>query len=227
MKIRLHLKIFIFIAIFILTRQIEIYGVLMLFAVFHELGHMLAGIMLGFKPNSIEIMPFGLSISFQSKAENYNKKVKKGTLLTIKKIIIAVSGPLTNALFILFFSIFPFSFLGFSYELVLYANILIAIFNLIPIYPLDGGRIMHGIFHIFCGKKEAYEYTNKISNIAIVLLTAISSIAILYLRNIAIVFILVYLWYLVITENKKYQNKKKLYEKMKKIEEKQIVTANS
>jgi len=40
-RIRLHLKLFIFIAIFILTRQIEIYGMLMLFALFHELGHML------------------------------------------------------------------------------------------------------------------------------------------------------------------------------------------
>ena len=57
MKIRLHLKIFVFIAIFILTRQIKIYGILMLFAVIHELGHMLTGILLGFKPSSLEIMP--------------------------------------------------------------------------------------------------------------------------------------------------------------------------
>lgn len=85
MKIRLNLKIFIFIAIFILTRQIEIYGIIMLFSIFHELGHMLAGILLGFKPNEIEIMPFGLSIGFESKLENYNHKIKKGTILTIKK----------------------------------------------------------------------------------------------------------------------------------------------
>ena len=50
LKIRLHLKIFVFIAIFILTRQIKEYGILMLFALLHELGHMLAGICLGFKP---------------------------------------------------------------------------------------------------------------------------------------------------------------------------------
>ena len=89
MKIRLHLKIFIFIAIFIVTRQIEIYGVLMLFAILHELGHMLAGLILGFKPNSLEIMPLGLSIGFESKVENVNKKIKNGTMLTLKKIIIA------------------------------------------------------------------------------------------------------------------------------------------
>ena len=153
MKIRLHLKIFIFIAIFILTRQIEIYGVLMLFAVFHELGHMLAGILLGFKPNSIEIMPVGLSIGFESKVDNYNKKIKNATLLTLKKIIIAVSGPITNLIFIVLFYLFDFNFFNIDIELIIYSNILIAIFNLIPIYPLDGGRIVKGILHILYGRR--------------------------------------------------------------------------
>lgn len=220
MKIRLHLKIFIFIAIFILTRQIEIYGVLMLFAVFHELGHMLAGILLGFKPNSIEIMPVGVSIGFESKVDNYNKKIKNATLLTLKKIIIAASGPITNLIFIALFSFVDFNFFNIDRELIIYSNILIAIFNLIPIYPLDGGRIVKGILHILYGRKEAYEYTNKISNICIILLTAASSIAILYWKNIAILLILGYLWYLVIVENKKYKNKKELYSRLEKNKEK-------
>lgn len=220
MKIRLHLKIFIFIAIFILTRQIEIYGVLMLFAVFHELGHMLAGILLGFKPNSIEIMPVGLSVGFESKVDNYNKKIKNATLLTLKKIIIAASGPITNLIFIALFSFVDFNFFNIDRELIIYSNILIAIFNLIPIYPLDGGRIVKGILHILCGREESYEYTNKISNICISLLTAISSIVILYWKNIAILLILGYLWYLVIVENKKYKNKKEIYNRLKDNEEK-------
>lgn len=49
MQIRLNLKIFIFIILFIITRQIEIYGVLMLFAIIHELGHMVAGVLLRFQ----------------------------------------------------------------------------------------------------------------------------------------------------------------------------------
>ena len=72
MKIRLNLKIFIFIIIFIFTRQIEVYGIIMFFSILHELGHMIAGIFLGFKPKMIEIMPFGLSIGFESKCDNYN-----------------------------------------------------------------------------------------------------------------------------------------------------------
>ena len=155
MKIRLHLKIFIFIAIFIVTRQIEIYSLLMFFAILHELGHMIAGVILGFKPNSIEIMPVGLSIGFESKADNYNKKIRKGTLLTLKKIIVAISGPLTNLIIIVLFSLFEFNFLNVDRELIIYSNILIAIFNLLPIYPLDGGRIAKGMLHILLRKKRS------------------------------------------------------------------------
>lgn len=220
MKIKLHLKIFIFIAIFILTRQIKIYAILMFFAVLHELGHMLAGILLGFKPNSIEIMPVGLSIGFEGKVDNYNKKIKNATLLTIKKIIIAASGPITNLIFIILFSLFDFNLFNMDRELIIYSNILIAIFNLIPIYPLDGGRITKGILHILYGREQAYEYTNKISNICISLLTAVSSIAVLYWRNVAILLILAYLWYLVIIENKKYKKKKKYIISLEKTKKK-------
>lgn len=215
MKIRLHLKIFIFVIVFILTKQIKIYGIIMLFSIFHELGHMLAGIVLGFKPNTIEIMPCGLSIGFESKIENYNKKIKKGTLLNIKKLIIAISGPLVNFIFTLIFLFNPISFFGIENELIVYSNILIGLLNLIPIYPLDGGRIIKNIINIVCGRREAEEYINLISNITFSIFAAVSSIAILYLKNIAILIIIGYLMYLVIIENKRYKNKKNLYKKLK------------
>lgn len=211
MRIRIHLKIFIFILIFLLTNQIKIYGILMLFALIHELGHMLVGILLGFRPTKLEIMPYGLSVGFDIKCEDYNKKVKKGNILTIKKLIIALAGPATNFIITIIFLMANMKFFEIERELVIYANILIGIFNLIPIYPLDGGRAIKNILHITVGLKKSYEYTNQISKITICLLTGICSIAILYIRNIAILLILAYLWYLVIVENKKYKMKLKAY----------------
>ncbi len=211
MRIRIHLKIFIFILIFLITNQIKIYGILMLFALIHELGHMLVGILLGFKPIKLEIMPYGVSVGFDIKCEDYNKKVKKGNILTIKKLIIALAGPLTNFIITVAFLIINKNLFGIERSLVIYANILIGIFNLIPIYPLDGGRAIKNILHITVGLKKSYEYTNQISKITICLLTGICSIAILYIRNIAILLILAYLWYLVIVENKKYKMKLKVF----------------
>lgn len=210
MKIRIHLKIFIFILIFLLTNQIKIYGILMLFALIHELGHMLVGTLLGFKPDRLEIMPYGLSASFNVKCEDYNKKVKKGNMLAIKKLIIALAGPLTNFIITVIFLIANINFFGIERELVIYSNILIGIFNLIPIYPLDGGRAIKNILHIIVGLQNSYEYTNQISKITICLLTGICSIAILYIKNVAILLILAYLWYLVIVENRRYNRKKEI-----------------
>lgn len=210
MRVKIDLKIFIFIIIFILTRQIEIYGVLMLFAFIHECGHMIVGLLLRFKPNKLEIMPYGLSIGFEVKCEDYNRKVKKGNMLAIKKIIIALAGPLTNLIITIIFLCIPINFIGIKRELVIYSNILIGVFNLIPIYPLDGGRIVKNILHITCGLKESYKITNEISKITICLLTACCSILILYARNVAILLILAYLWYLVIKQTKLYKKKMEL-----------------
>ena len=50
----------------------------MLLALIHELGHVIAGIILGFKPESISIIPTGFSVKFKSDCKNYNKKIKNG-----------------------------------------------------------------------------------------------------------------------------------------------------
>ena len=55
----------------------------MLFAFIHEMGHLFVGMLLGLKAKSLHIMPFGLTVVF----ETYTKK----KVVTIKKIIIAAS----------------------------------------------------------------------------------------------------------------------------------------
>lgn len=212
MRFRIDLKIFIFLIIFYFTKQIQIYTYIMIFAFIHEIGHLITGLLMGMKPEKLEIMPFGISVSFKIKPQEYNKKIKKGNYLEIKKIIVAIAGPLTNFVIIAIASKIKMGIT--QYLMITYTNFLIMIFNLLPIYPLDGGRILKSILHIYFGKRKAEKYINIISKITVCILTLISSIAILYIQNIAIFLIDMYLWYLTITENIKYNKREDIYKKI-------------
>ena len=191
MKVKVNLQIFAFAIIFYLTKQIKIYTILMTFAFVHELGHLVAGVILGLRVKSINIMPFGISINF----EDYSNKY------VAKKIIIAIAGPLVNLSLVLLGVFNDWN------EDVIYSNILIGMFNLIPLYPLDGGRILKYIIQLTSSSKDAEIITYKLSNILIIILTIISSIGIL----IGVLVILGYLWMLVIQENKRYRLKMRIY----------------
>lgn len=212
MRFRIDLKIFIFIILFWITKQIEVYAYVMIFAFIHELGHLVTGLIVGMKPEKIEIMPFGVSISFKINPKEYNIKIKKANKLEIKKIIVALAGPLTNFLIILIAGNLKIDI--FKSLIIIYTNFLIMIFNLLPIYPLDGGRVLNGILYIIFGKRKAEKYTNIISKIAVATITIISSIAVLYIRNIAIILIDIYLWYLIIKEDTKYNKRQEIYKKL-------------
>lgn len=212
MRFRIDLKIFIFLILFYFTKQIEIYAMIMIFAIIHEMGHLIAGLAVGMKPEKLELMPFGVSISFKINVKDYNRNIKHGNTLEIKKIIVAAAGPITNFITLLITCNLKIEIV--KCIIIIYTNFLIMIFNLLPIYPLDGGRILKGILHIYFGKRNAEKYINNISKITIIIITAISSILILYIQNISIFLIDMYLWYLVIKEDLKYKKREEIYKKI-------------
>ena len=220
MQIKIDLKIFLFLLIFVITRQIKIYAILMLFALIHELGHLITGLVLGLKIEEISLIPVGFSIKFKTEIKDYNQKIKKANLVSLKKMIIAIAGPVTNLIIIGIVAIYykltqMTTILKIPIDLIIYSNILIFIFNLLPIYPLDGGRILKELVHIFAGLYKSYTVTNNIANTVIIILTIISSIAILIYKNIAILIIITYLWGMVILENKKFNTKMDIWKKLK------------
>lgn len=186
MRFRIDLKIFLFLILFYFTKQIETYTIIIIFAIIHELGHLLAGLMVGMKPDKMELKPYGVSISFKI------SKKETSTIGHFKKIVVALAGPLTNLLVIIIVCNIKLDL--FSNLMIIYANILLIVFNLIPIYPLDGGRVLKEILHICYGEKKAIRYVSNISFVILIILTFIGSIAVFYLENIAIFIVIVFLW---------------------------------
>lgn len=188
MRIRIDLKIFIFLLIFYFTNQIKAYLIIMFFCFLHEMGHIIIALMLKMRPEKIEIMPFGLSASFYANF-NHNK---------IKEIFVALAGPITSLVLAILCNNIDLSYI--TTQEAVYSNILILLFNMIPIYPLDGGRIIKGILYIKFGLIRAEMLINKISNITIIILTIISSIAVYYYKNLAIFLICIFLWSIALKE---------------------------
>lgn len=102
----------------------------------HELVHMIVAKKLGYVCNKIKLMPFGAVLDAESDEFCYKDE-----------ILIAISGPLFNLLMSLicvtFWWINPATYyLTCDFAV---ANLVCGIFNLLPIFPLDGGRVLLAI----------------------------------------------------------------------------------
>ena len=90
-----------------------------------------------------------------------------------KSIKIAIAGPVSSILLSIFcfiFSIISFYITGTSFltKILIYmgiVNIAIAIFNLLPIYPMDGGRVLNGFLSIKYGSYKAIKISSVITYI--------------------------------------------------------------
>ena len=139
---------------------------------------------------------------------NYNKKILKGNLLILKKIFILIAGPFVNLIFIIIF------FLRGKEELV-YINMFIFLFNMMPIYPLDGGKIVENVLNIVGGKLKSLEITMAISKIAFIVFTALNIYLMVNTKNIIYLFAIFYLFFLFIKEEKNIKIKIKMYKILK------------
>lgn len=99
----------------------------------HELSHAVVAGFFGVRTDCIRLLPFGAEIS-----------VDCALLSKDKKVIVLLSGALGNITVAIVLSsflwLFPHFFL--VIEVLIVANAVPGILNLLPIYPLDGGKIL-------------------------------------------------------------------------------------
>lgn len=113
----------------------EQFFILYVFMICHETIHILAAGAFGCKLKSIDIMPAGLCGNLDGVEE----------LKLYKRNIILVTAPLFN---IIIGFVFNKSYIG-------WGNILIGVFNLLPVYPLDGSLLFQNIMGYFFGTLRA------------------------------------------------------------------------
>ena len=104
-----------------------------IFLLLHEMGHMYTARLLGYRFDTIDFMPYGLGLQ----TNNIYISVKNDILITI-------AGPMINILFITIIVILWWCYpTSYYYTLdAYYVNVSILLMNILPIFPLDGGRIL-------------------------------------------------------------------------------------
>lgn len=116
----------------------------------HELGHYFIAKKLGYKLSRFSLSPYGVSLSYYGE-----------TLEEKDEVYIALAGPITNLLsaflVIAVWWLFP-SFYSISKEFT-FVSFVIALFNLLPAYPLDGGRVFVACCGRFMARKKAIKIT--------------------------------------------------------------------
>ncbi|WP_144511201.1 site-2 protease family protein [Bacillus sp. FJAT-22090] len=121
-----------FFLFFYLSGEFAIYSIVFGSLLIHEVGHLIGAKIVGIKVRSCTILPYGGEIKMQQFS-----KVKKSD-----QLFVILGGPFCTFLLLLFsfFIDFP------QDSLVFFVQVIILSLNLLPIYPLDGGRALDTLF---------------------------------------------------------------------------------
>lgn len=132
-KFEFH-PLFIIIAFFIVyfgwAYQFLIYFIVLCL---HEFAHYFVAKRLGYVLNKMVFMPYGVGLGGKNQIINSHHE-----------IMIAMAGPVFNIILVLLtiviWWLFPVSYV--YTDIFVFANLTLGIFNLLPLFPLDGGRVL-------------------------------------------------------------------------------------
>jgi Zn-dependent protease/CBS domain-containing protein len=164
-------------------RDLALVGIILACVAAHEVGHMLAARSVGLIPKAVILLPLsGVTLFDESRTE----KPQRGANLWRREIRLALVGPLVNLALAIITAIvvlafvrgvglwtWPFLQSGNLPRSLVWANVYLAALNLLPAYPLDGGRILRALFSRTIDSAAATRRAVSISNaMAMVLMIA-------------------------------------------------------
>jgi stage IV sporulation protein FB len=132
----------------------------------HEMGHVAAAKGLGWRIKEVQLLPFGGVVEVD----------EQGNISAWEETIVALAGPLQNGIMVLF-AIMMHKWGGWNNEWSSYfmqANLMIGLFNLLPVLPLDGGKIMQSFFSLLFNYYRTILYCTWLSITMSILIIVVS-----------------------------------------------------
>ncbi len=186
LKLSINLLILVFAAVAFITGTLPEYLLTLLSITLHEAGHAATVILSGGKIYNVRVMPVGL-----------NAEMDNGYCSKLNRLIIYFAGPLVS--FGLAGILKVLLLVGFTnpYVIVmLYTNLYLAVFNMLPVFPLDGGRIFVELAAAKSGLIRAGKRMKQISVLLSVIIIAVGLVS-LYTdskRSICLIIIGIYIF---------------------------------
>jgi Zn-dependent protease len=181
--------------------------------ILHEYGHALTARKYGIKTVDIIISPLGGIARLQKLPEK-----------PLHELLVAIAGPLVNLVIALLLFLFALIFFtkdsfatpdeslefitspqGFI-ALLIYINCILFVFNLVPAFPMDGGRILRAFLSMRFGKVKGTRYASIIGRILAIVFMLIG----LSTQHFMLIFIGVFVFIMAKEENKQVLIRSKL-----------------
>lgn len=164
--------------------------ILFTIVVIHELSHALTAASFGIRTRSITLLPIGGVASMERMPDK-----------PMQEFLVAIAGPASNVVMALI------CFLALQFvdphfwqsstlenttllERLLYINVGLAIFNMLPAFPMDGGRVLRALLSLKFGLERATTYAAGIGKFFAVLMAIFG-----YIYNPMLIFIAVFIWF--------------------------------
>jgi stage IV sporulation protein FB len=210
-KIKINPLFWFVIGIGILTGYFK--EVIMVFSIvfIHEMGHSVVAHFFKWRIRKIELLPFG----GVAEVEEYGNRPLK------EEFWVIISGPIQHIwLIALSYLLLPFEFWTIhDHQMFITHNLMILTFNLLPIWPLDGGKLLYLFFSTKLSFQQSLTTTLKCSLFLLFVFAAISIYLFPFHLNLWIVLVFLLFSHYIEWKQKSYAYMRFLMEKHYKNEE--------